>query len=577
MSNILLCAPNFIFSTFSPAVYSNGAWEVNDYLSNLTDEFFVNKAISIDDALTSTILDVDFGTNRDVRMVGIPDSNVSKDDGQIIVEGALDVSWEGVTITGVNSTGATTINVTASGQAYILTGQGLTIAGDTQVYQVTVGVSLGSNLIKQSEAVDDSAWTKTNVTVTADDKIAPDNAQTMDKIVEDSTASAVHDYEQSIPGLTGGEVQTVSIFMQAAERTKARLTLEGTVFAGEDLDIDLSAGTISDGATAPIASSIKIIPDTTIYRITISAQAAINGSGILRVSLRDAAGDVSYTGDGASGLHVWGHQMVEDVNPLRYVKSGASIVVDSAGDITIERADSDTVGLAVATTGAEVVTCRSGDFITSKTFTSGLIDYAPIVSETGDKLWGQAGLWDGKESPETSFETNMPNQFLHINDAVRYGRYFRCTIRDTNNDDGFVSINALYVTSAYQPTRNMSFGAELGTASNSTVEKSAGGVTASNEEVGRRFLTFTLENIPLQEAWTNSFDLNRQLDITESFYVIYDPDATTLLSRQSFPAQFVTAKCLPHWTHHHYMIQLPRNPSDLNDNGGWYGHHLCFL
>jgi len=440
----------------------------------------------------------------------------------------------------VNSTGATTINVTASGQAYIQVGEGLTIAGDTQVYQVTVGVSLGSNLIKQSEAVDDNVWTKTNVTVTADDKIAPDNAKTMDKIVEDTTASDVHDYEQSIPGLTGGEVQTVSIFMEAAERTKARLTLEGTVFAGEDLDIDLAAGTISDGATAPIASSIKIIPDTTIYRITISAQASINGSGILKVSLRDDAGDVSYTGDGISGLHVWGHQMVEDVNPLRYVKSGASIVVDSAGDITIERADSVTAGLAVATVGAEVVTCRSGDFITSKTFTSGLIDYAPVVSEVGDDLWGQAGVWDGKESPETSFETNMPNQFLHINDAVRYGQYFRCTIRDTNNDDGFVSINGLYVTSAYQPTRNMSFGAELGTASNSTVEKSAGGVTASNEEVGRRFLTFTLDNIPLQEAWTNSFDLNRQLDITESFYVIYDPDATTLLSRQSFPAQFVT-------------------------------------
>ena len=536
MGNMLICAPNFAFSLINPVVYGGGDWELTDFLTNLSDEFFVNKAISVDATEAKTKFEVAFPVSRDIKLVAFPNSNVSAD-GRIIVEGSNTPAWVGVTITGVEGIGETTINVTATGQAYILTDQVLTIAGDTQVYQVVTGVTLGTNEIIRSEEFDNAVWTKTNLTVTADNDVAPDNLTTMDRLVE-TAVSANHEVTQTVAGIGIGTQHTFDIFVRAAERDKIALILDSTVFSGESVDFDLTAVLAINGSVVPDVIAITAVPGTTIFRISITATSVAAGTATLTIRVLDDTFTDSYLGDITKGLSVWGAQFVLGANELKYVKSVATAISATTGDIVIERAGVAGTGLVVATTGAEIITAQSGDYISNKIFTSGEIDYQSVIYAVGEKIWGSAGVWDGKEDPEIIQETNLPNQFLHINTNVEIIKFIRTTLKDSSNVDGFISLDGIYTTSVYRPTINMDFGAAIGTITNSSFEESAGGVIAFDTEVGQRFINFTLNNIVLNEAFVNSFDLYRRLDISESFYYIYDEDDTTLLTRRSFPALF---------------------------------------
>lgn len=542
VGKVLIGAPNYAASTFVTVTFSGGDWENTDHLDNLNAEFFIDKTISIDAAEASTRFDTDLGAERDIKIIGIPNSTVERT-GEIAFHGSDIAAWSGITITGVEGTGETTINVTATGQAYFQTGEGFSIAGDTQVYQITTGISLGENKLTRSEEFDDVAWTKTNATIVADNDEAPDDTTTMDRIVETVT-SGVHEVEENVTDVSTGIKHTFDVFVRAAERTKVRLILNGAAFIGESVEFDLTAATATNGPTPPDASNIEIIPGTvdsggnSVFRISITATASASGIGTSTIGILDEAGASSYAGDITKGLSIWGAQFVVNSTSLQYVKSEATIITASSGDIIIERVGDAGTGLVVATTGGEIITTHSGDYIANRTFSSGLVDYFPVIYGVGERVWGQPGVWDGKEDPEIISETNLPNQFIHINSIIVFARYVRTIIKDTTNTAGFITIDAIFITSAYEPTFNMSYGATLGTQSNSTSEESAGGVIAFNEEVGQRVVEFILEHIDISEAFANSFDLNRRLDITDPFYFVFDADATNLLNRQSFPALF---------------------------------------
>jgi hypothetical protein len=191
-----------------------------------------------------------------------------------------------------------------------------------------------TNLVLQSEALNEAAWTKNRSTITANALINPVNgATTADYIVED-TSNGTHEAIQ-ILNVTSGLGYTFSVYAKADTRTKIALILAGSAFSspsnGQAI-FDLSGGTIistAGGATSSITSI-----GAGWYRCSITKTAG-DTSGILVLSLVDASNNVSYTGDGASRAAFFGSQFeVSDFGATPYIPTTtAAVSVGITADI----------------------------------------------------------------------------------------------------------------------------------------------------------------------------------------------------------------------------------------------------
>jgi hypothetical protein len=162
------------------------------------------------------------------------------------------------------------------------------------------------NLFTYSEQFDNAAWVKERVTITANITTAPNGSLTADKIVEDNTTNSHRARQNAIS--EQGVQYTLSFYLKASERTKARITAGGlNAFA----NFDLSNGTIIGSPTLCAASIISA--DNGWYRcsITYTQTAATSAAQLHLAATLNAAGDFSYLGDGVSGIFVWGAQLVE--------------------------------------------------------------------------------------------------------------------------------------------------------------------------------------------------------------------------------------------------------------------------
>ena len=161
------------------------------------------------------------------------------------------------------------------------------------------------NLLTYSEQFDNAAWGKVRATVSANGAAAPDGTMTADKLVEDATASNSHLIASASVSFTSGTTYTFTVYAKAGERSQ--LGINGP--AGTGLDnpavFNLSNGTVVSAGS--FTASLQALANGW-YRCIATATASGTGSGpvILRLAL---AGSTTYTGDGASGVYIWGAQL----------------------------------------------------------------------------------------------------------------------------------------------------------------------------------------------------------------------------------------------------------------------------
>ncbi len=154
-------------------------------------------------------------------------------------------------------------------------------------------------------------WNPTTaVTVTANATAAPDGTMTADKLTETATTTG-HALIHANISTVNTAVYTFSVYAKAAERTWISLSPTNTTPADW---FDIGSGVMGTSANAGAISNVG----NGWYRCSISFSSL--GTQGPTIHIRTANGSSGiYTGDGTSGLYVWGAQLNRGLVPITYM------------------------------------------------------------------------------------------------------------------------------------------------------------------------------------------------------------------------------------------------------------------
>lgn len=234
-------------------------------------------------------------------------------------------------------------------------GRMLTVSGSVQRNSYAYDVSTGTwvpegpliepaartNLLTYSEDLNN--WTKVNSNV-ASVGVALDGNTSANLITANAT-SGVHEIYSSFSG-AANTTYTFSVFLKPQNYSWANLFFRGTGFNNITTSgyFDLANGEIGGISVANVAGFNMKAYGGGWYRCSVTAQANdTTGLYYAGVSLSTGNNIVTYTGDGASGLYIWGGQVEiangistsGNVGETSYIKTTGSTVTRAAEGLTI--------------------------------------------------------------------------------------------------------------------------------------------------------------------------------------------------------------------------------------------------
>ena len=187
-----------------------------------------------------------------------------------------------------------------------------------------------TNTILRSQEFDNAYWTKQNASIVINSTTSPDGTLNASKLVED-TSNSRH-YINATNTIVTATQQTASIYIKAAGRTKFALSEE--IATGAYASFNLANGTVLDqnGISAKI---------TALTNGWFKCEYTINSTifFLLRIVLLPnsyTSGGVNgtYTGDGTSGVFLYGTQLEAGSYATSYIPTVASAVTRNADVIS---------------------------------------------------------------------------------------------------------------------------------------------------------------------------------------------------------------------------------------------------
>ena len=166
------------------------------------------------------------------------------------------------------------------------------------------------NLLGYSEAFDNAAWTKSNSSIVTGAQANPVNGAFNAQKLMENTAAATHYALQAVSVLAAP--YALSVYAKAGERSFVSLGFDG-LNAWFNLSTGV-LGTVEAGLTASISSV-----GSGWYRCSVFRTVAVAGSKSCVVYTANANGAVSYTGDGNSGIYIYGAQLSDSASLDPYV------------------------------------------------------------------------------------------------------------------------------------------------------------------------------------------------------------------------------------------------------------------
>jgi hypothetical protein len=221
----------------------------------------------------------------------------------------------------------------------------------------------------RSQEFDNAAWTKTNSTVTANATTAPDGTTTAEKVIADN-ANNIHQVDQSVT-IAASTTYTFSAHVKKGEYDFAAVITGasgGAVLSQREAVINLTTGALVSETVAGMTRITALANGW--YRVAVTtAQTSGTGAPGFRIAPLSTSSYTSYTGDGTSGIFIWGAQLEAASFPSSYIPTVAAAATRAADSLSISDARS-----APFTMFAEfepVGTANQNDIIAYDTLTNG--------------------------------------------------------------------------------------------------------------------------------------------------------------------------------------------------------------
>lgn len=191
------------------------------------------------------------------------------------------------------------------------------------------------NMILYSQDFDNSAWTKSNTTVSS--ATAPDGSLTASKVVENTTLGGQHGvFQAAIPDAPAGTYTTSIYARKGTQKLIALVTgnpTESFVFSY----FNLESGTV--GTTASGVTSAMDYVGNGWYRcsctFTVSSVTPSGGTIYSQVIMAEIDGTDTYNGDGSSYVYIWGAQLEESSSVNGYIATTSSPEYLGAGRLPL--------------------------------------------------------------------------------------------------------------------------------------------------------------------------------------------------------------------------------------------------
>lgn len=207
-----------------------------------------------------------------------------------------------------------------------------------------------TNLLLRSQEFDDATWVKTSATVTANAVASPDGTTNADKIVVSNaitlgltTGAGV---SQDLTKPASNTAYSYTVYAKAGEFNKLFLRIgnaAGTINSSARFNLD--AGTVDAPViNGALSATVSIQPaGNGWYRCTLRSTSSTDTS----LKLEYLPGDgTATTGNGASGVYVWGAQLEQAVHESSYIPTTTATVTRALENCAVNSAVA--AGLAAA-------------------------------------------------------------------------------------------------------------------------------------------------------------------------------------------------------------------------------------
>ena len=177
-----------------------------------------------------------------------------------------------------------------------------------------------TNLLLRSEEFDNASWGKTRSSVTANAIAAPNGALTADQLIEDGSASTTHFV--TVTATVTTSTYTHSVYAKPSGRN--HIALQGFNGASNPTAyFNIATGVV--GTTTGVASTAITPAGNGWYRCSITYAVTSGTVTTAAVYLANADNSPTYTGDGTSGIYVWGAQLEQSATAGEYIPTTSTI------------------------------------------------------------------------------------------------------------------------------------------------------------------------------------------------------------------------------------------------------------
>lgn len=163
---------------------------------------------------------------------------------------------------------------------------------------------------------------------------------------------------------------------------------------------------------------------------------------------------------------------------------------------------------------------------------SGWLDAWPTVYPFDSLEWEDDNFWTGKYTDEQ--RAGYVPAVTHLLAANVLARFWRVEVDDTLNPAGYIQIGRIFIGPAWQPAKNMSFGASVGWETSTVVQEAWSGSEYFDSKTPFRVARFALDWMTEDEGMANAFELQRQAGVDREVMWIHDPADTIHALRRRF-------------------------------------------